>query len=52
MLKREDRLVTFEQVQTRLGRQRDDTDIIEKVIKLLDAINEETCYNKLSKVWS
>ena len=51
MLKREDRLVTFEQVQTRLGRQRDDSDIIIKVIKLLDAINEETCYNKLSKAW-
>ena len=51
MLKKEDRLVTFEQVQTRLGKQRDEIDIIKKIVELLDAINEETCYNKLSKAW-
>ena len=51
MLKKEDRLITFEQVQTRLGRQRDDLDIIRKVVVLLDAINEDTCFNKLSKSW-
>ena len=51
MLKKEDRLVTFEQVQTRLGKQRDAHDIILKVVCLLDTINEETCFNKISASW-
>ena len=51
MLKKEGRLSTFEQISTRLGRNRDDKDIIPKVVALLDAINEETCFNKLSKAW-
>ena len=34
MLKKEGRLVTFEQVQTRLGRQRDQSDIIKKIVEL------------------
>ena len=51
MLKKEGRITTFEQIQTRLGRQRDEKDIIEKIVELLDAINEETVYNKLAKGW-
>ena len=51
MLKKEDRIITFEQIQTRIGKQRDEKDIIKQVVSMLDAINEETCYNKLSKVW-
>ena len=51
MLKKEGRITTFEQVQTRLGRQRDEKNIIVKVVELLDTINEETCFNKLSKAW-
>ena len=51
MLKKEGRINTFEQIQTRLGRNRDDKDILVKIIALLDAINEETCYNKITKAW-
>ena len=51
MLKKEGRINTFEQIQTRLGRVRDDSKIISKIVDLLDAVNEETCYNKLSKTW-
>ena len=51
MMKKEGRLTTFEQIQTRLGRQRDEKDIIAKVVGLLDEINKETCYNRLSKAW-
>ena len=52
MLKKEGRITTFEQIQTRLGRVRNDDNIITKVIELLDAVNEETCYNKLSNAWN
>ena len=51
MLKKEGRFVTFEQISTRLGKHRDDKDIISKIIVLLDAINDETCFNKLSRTW-
>ena len=51
MLKKENRITTFEQVQTRLGRNRNDENIIEQIVELLDTINEETCYNKLSQAW-
>ena len=51
MLKKEGRLITFEQVSTRLGNSRNDKDIINKIVSLLDSMNEETCFNKLSKAW-
>ena len=51
MLKREGKLHTFEQIQARLGKSRNDTDIIVKIVSLLDEINEETTYNKLSRSW-
>ena len=51
MLKKEKRITTFEQIQTRLSHCRDDKDIVEKIVKLLDSINEETTYNKLAKGW-
>ena len=44
MLKKEGRITTFEQIQTRLGRSRDDADILVKIVELLDQINEETCF--------
>jgi hypothetical protein len=52
MLKKEGRYITFEQISTRLGKQRDEKDIIPKIIVLLDAINDETCFNKLSRAWT
>ena len=40
MLKKEDRIITFEQIQTRLGKHRNAIDIIQKVVNLLDDIQE------------
>ena len=51
MLKSFDRISTFEQIQVRLGKQRNDKDIISQIVKLLDTINEETVYNKISSAW-
>ena len=51
MLKKEGRFVTYEQVSTRLRKLRNDENIISKVVELLDSINEETCFNKLSRSW-
>ena len=51
MLKTEKQFTLFEQVETRLGNNRNDDDIIEKIASLLDGINEETVYNKLKKSW-
>ena len=51
MLKKEDQFIVFEQLQTRLGKYRDEKDIISRVVSLLDTMNEETCFNKLSKAW-
>ena len=51
MLKSQDRVTTYEQIQTRLGKERNDDDIIKKVTILLDGINEETVYNKLASAW-
>ena len=51
MLKSQERVTTYEQIQTRLGKERNDDDIIKKVIELLDGINEETVYNKLAVAW-
>ena len=51
MLKSQDRVTTYEQIQTRLGKERNDDDIIKKVTILLDSINEETVYNKLASAW-
>ena len=51
MLKKEGKLYTFEQVQARLGKMRNEPDIIIKIVALLDEINEETTYNKLSRSW-
>ena len=51
MLKTQGRITTYEQVQTRLDNQRNEANIIKRVVMLLDAINEETVYNKLSAAW-
>ena len=51
MLKSQGRLTTYEQIQIRLGQHRNDPNIISQVISLLDTINEETVYNKLSSAW-
>ena len=51
MLKKEGKLHFFEQIQARLGKSRNDSDIIEKIVALLDEINEETTYNKISRAW-
>ena len=51
MLKCQDRITTYEQIQTRLGKERNDINIITKVVELLDGINEETVYNKLASAW-
>ena len=51
MLKTERRFVLFEQIETLLGKNRNEKDIIEKTIELLDSINEETVYNQLLKSW-
>ena len=51
MLKSQERVTTYEQIQTRLGKERNDEDIIKKVVELLDGINEETIYNKLAFAW-
>ena len=51
MLKKSDRVQTYEQIQTRLEKQRNESDIIAQVVTLLDAINEETIYNKLNTAW-
>ena len=51
MLKTQGRVQTYEQIQTRLGNNRNDADIITQVVGLLDTINEETVYNKLSNAW-
>ena len=51
MLKSHERITTFEQIQTRLGRNRNDSNIILQVVALLDSINEETVFNKLSAAW-
>ena len=48
MLKSQNRVTTYEQIQTRLGKNRNDSDIITQVVALLDTINEETTYNKLA----
>ena len=52
MLKNQQRITTYEQIQTRLGNNRNESDIICQVVSLLDTINEETIYNKLSSAWS
>ena len=51
MLKSQGRITTYEQLQIRLGNNRNDSDIIAQVVALLDTINEETVYNKLSSAW-
>ena len=51
MLKGQGRITVYEQIQTRLGKERNESDIIPKVVALLDTINEETVYNKLSTGW-
>ena len=52
MLKTQNRLFLFEQIETRLGKERNDSSIMSKVVKLLDSINQETTYNKLSRSWN
>ena len=49
MLKNQNRITLYEQIQTRLGANRTDSDIIGQVVALLDEINEETIYNKISE---
>ena len=51
MLKSQERVMTYEQIQTRLGKNRNDQDIIKQVVSLLDTINEETIYNKIGTAW-
>ena len=51
MLKAQNRITTYEQIQTRLGKSRNQSNIISQVVALLDTINEETIYNKLSEAW-
>ena len=51
MLKNEKKFTLFEQVETRLGKERNDPGIISKVVELLDGINEETTYNKILRSW-
>ena len=51
MLKNQDRITTYEQIQTRLGKSRNDANIVKQVVELLDQINEETVYNKLCTAW-
>ena len=51
MLKSQGRITTYEQIQTRLGKVRNDDTIISQVVSLLDTINEETVYNKLCSAW-
>ena len=51
MLKSKGRVTLYEQIQARLGKQRNDSDIISQVVKLLDSINKETVHNKLSAAW-
>ena len=51
MLKSQERITTYEQIQTRLGKNRNDSSIIKQVVALLDAINEETIYNKIATAW-
>ena len=51
MLKSQGRITIYEQIQIRLGKDRNEVDIIQKVINLLDSINEETVYNKISAAW-
>ena len=51
MLKGQGRITVYEQIQTRLGKNRNDPNIIAQVLTLLDAINEETVFNKLCAAW-
>ena len=51
MLKSQERITTYEQIQTRLGKNRNDSNIIKQVVALLDTINEETTYNKIATAW-
>ena len=51
MLKKDGKIHLFEQIQARLGKSRNVNDIIEKIVTLLDEINEETTYNKISRSW-
>ena len=51
MLKSQNRITLFEQIQTRLGGNRNDSNIITQVVSLLDGTNEETVYNKMSDSW-
>ena len=51
MLKNQGRVTLYEQIQTRLGKCRSDDNIIMKIVSLLDGINEETVYNKISSAW-
>ena len=51
MLKKNERVQTYEQIQTRLGSCRNEPNIITQVLTLLDSINEETVFNKLSTAW-
>lgn len=51
MLKNQGRVTIYEQIQVRLGNNRNDVNIITQVVALLDTINEETVYNKLSSAW-
>ena len=52
MLKKQDRIITYEQIQTRLGKNRNDPNIIKQTIELLDEINEETVFNKMNSAWN
>ena len=51
MLKSQDRIITYEQIQTRLEKNRNDPNIIKLTVELLDEINEETVFNKMSSAW-
>ena len=51
MMKSQGRITTYEQIQTRLGKNRNEVNIIAQIVTLLDAINEETVYNKLCAAW-
>ena len=51
MLKKSSRVQIYEQIATRLGNNRSESDIIVQVVALLDGINEETVFNKLNNAW-
>ena len=51
MLKKNERVQTYEQIQTRLGSCRNEPNVITQVWTILDSINEGTMFNKLSTAW-